>query len=291
MSLARIHYGHKQFNRSVYYYDLIDRDSENWLTALFEASWAYYRRGDFDKALGNLLTLHSPFFEREYFPESQLVKAIIYFEACRYAETRGIVDDFIGRFTRVMTEIEKLASSKETPERLYDRIEELEALAEDDQGDDVTARVVSVALADPEIRRVRSVVEQTKEEIDLLGTMPDAIKQSRLTQEMGGQLREQLATRIRDAGETTRKKFERELYELRSLLAQALRIKIEVARSEREVLERRLSGGQGDEVIPAQARTVVDDEHLYWPYEGEYWRDELGTYELDFSMCRPLAAR
>ena len=57
MSLARVHYGHKQFNRSVYYYDLIDRDSEAWLTALFEASWAYYRRGDFEKALGNRVRL------------------------------------------------------------------------------------------------------------------------------------------------------------------------------------------------------------------------------------------
>ena len=25
--------------------------------------------------------------------------------------------------------------------------------------------------------------------------------------------------------------------------------------------------------------TAVDDERVYWPYEGEYWRDELGTYQ------------
>ena len=23
----------------------------------------------------------------------------------------------------------------------------------------------------------------------------------------------------------------------------------------------------------------MNDERVYWPYEGEYWRDELGTYE------------
>ena len=23
----------------------------------------------------------------------------------------------------------------------------------------------------------------------------------------------------------------------------------------------------------------VDDEHVYWPFEGEFWRDELGNYE------------
>jgi hypothetical protein len=23
----------------------------------------------------------------------------------------------------------------------------------------------------------------------------------------------------------------------------------------------------------------VSDDQLYWPYVGEYWRDELGTYQ------------
>ena len=39
---------------------------------------------------------------------------------------------------------------------------------------------------------------------------------------------------------------------------------------------------------PAVARAIVKkykysvavaDDQLYWPYEGEYWRDELGTYQ------------
>jgi hypothetical protein len=64
-------------------------------------------------------------------------------------------------------------------------------------------------------------------------------------------------------------------------------VKIEVARSERELLEKKMQHEKThDELVQASARTVVDDEHVYWPYEGEYWRDELGTYELDFSMCR-----
>ncbi len=289
LSLARVHYGYKQFDKAVYYYDQIDRDSENWLTALFEASWAYYRRGDFEKALGNLLTLHSPFFEREYFPESQLVKAIIYFEACRYGETRGIVDQFIGRFTAVMKAIEKIATSQEAPELLYERIDQLQKDAQSKQ-DDVTSRVVSLALADPDIRTARRVVQQVKEQLELWRKMPDSFRASRLGSDLSNELKDVMAVRAREAGEVTRRKFESELYQLKSLLAQALRVKIEIARSERESLERKMRNeADSDELIPATARTVVDDEHVYWPYEGEYWRDELGTYELDFTMCRPLA--
>jgi tetratricopeptide (TPR) repeat protein len=286
LSLARIHYGHKQFDRSAYYYDMIDRDSANWLTALFEASWAYYRRGDYEKALGNLLTLHSPFFEREYFPESQIVKAIIYFEACRYVETRDLMDGFIDRFTKVMEEIQKIAESKESAEQLYESINKLQARSSEG-GDDTTTRIVSLALNDPEISRAQAVVKQVEDQIAAWNQLPDDFRTGKLGREVLDQLKATLEKEKRAAGEVTRSKFEEKLYALKSLLAQAFRIKIEVARAERDAIERRMRGeAVGDEIVPATPRTVVGDEYLYWPYEGEYWRDELGTYQLDFSMCK-----
>ena len=121
--------------------------------------------------------------------------------------------------------------------------------------------------------------------------MSDDFRQSRLGRDLYDALKQHAVEVTRVAGEVTRKKFEKELYDLKGLLAQALRIKLEVAKAEQDIVQRRLNNEQSaDAIIPAEARTVVGDEQLYWPYEGEYWRDELGTYELDFSMCRPLAA-
>jgi hypothetical protein len=63
------------------------------------------------------------------------------------------------------------------------------------------------------------------------------------------------------------------------MLAQALRIEIEVSRQEREALESSLAAGSQVEVVKNLRWThAVSDEQLYWPYEGEFWRDELGTY-------------
>jgi outer membrane protein assembly factor BamD (BamD/ComL family) len=291
LSLARIFYGNEQFNNAAFYYDLIDRDSENWLTSLFEAAWAYYRRGDYEKALGNLLTLHSPFFEKEYFPESQLVKSIIYFEACRYDETKGFVDDFLKRFSKVMKEIEKIADSKDAPETLYDRITQMQKASGTKAEDDITSRVVSLALADAAIRTARDVVQQATDQLDIWAQMSDEFRQSRLGRDLYDEMKLHATDVTRQAGEVTKKKFEKELYDLKSLLAQALRIKLEVAKAEQDIAQRKLNNEKSaDAIIPAEPRTVVGDEQLYWPYEGEYWRDELGTYELDFSMCRPLAA-
>ena len=86
MNLARIHYEARQNRNAIYYYGKVERGGEQWLEALYEAAWAYYRIGDYEQALGNMITLHSPFFQNEYFPESLTVKAIIYYENCRYEE-------------------------------------------------------------------------------------------------------------------------------------------------------------------------------------------------------------
>ena len=76
-----------------------------------------------------------------------------------------------------------------------------------------------------------------------------------------------------------RGKLEYERDQLRQLLAQALRIQIEVSRKEREALEGSLAKGSEVEVVKdLKFSYAVSDEHLFWPYEGEFWRDELGTY-------------
>lgn len=289
LSLARIHYGHKQFERSVYYYDLIDRDSENWLTSLFESSWAFFQRGEYEKSLGNLLTLQSPFFEKEYFPESRIVRATIYFEACRYPETRQIVDDFIMQYSKLLREMQKVTDSHEAPEIIYANLMGI-AQRDASQQDDTAIRVLNLMLHSSELQTAHAVVEQINDSKKYLEkNMSKPFQQSTIGNELFKALNKDLIEASKAAGVAIQSKFEQESYALKNLLAQALRIKIEVTHAEREVLEAQMHHQPDpNPVIPAVARTVVDDEHLYWPYEGEYWRDELGTYELDFSMCKQL---
>ena len=94
MQLARTHYGVQQNRYAIYYYGKVERGEPQWLEALFEPSWANYRIGQYEQALGNLITLSSPFFRDEYFPEALILKAVIYYENCRYRESHVILEDF-----------------------------------------------------------------------------------------------------------------------------------------------------------------------------------------------------
>jgi len=56
-----------------------------------------------------------------------------------------------------------------------------------------------------------------------------------------------------------------------------------------DTLYQAMRGGAArrDELGSYKTSTAVNDERSYWPYEGEYWRDELGTYEYTLTKgCR-----
>ena len=63
-------------------------------TPLFEESWAYFMAGDYSHALGNIHTIESPYFPHSYYPEADVLKAVIYFANCQYDDAHIIVAQF-----------------------------------------------------------------------------------------------------------------------------------------------------------------------------------------------------
>jgi len=284
--LGRIHYEYKQNRYAIFYYQRMAWGGPGWLEGLWESSYAYYRIGDYEKALGNLITLHSPYFEDEYFPESHLLKAIIYYENCRYPEARAILEGFGTAFEPVFAELDRL-TGRGAPAELYQLIERV-------QKGQVPAgpamrKVLKAAFTDRNIERLDVSVREVEAEIEQkLPRTREAFRGSPLAQELRRQLEGERKRLTTEASARARQKLEYERDALRELLQQALRIKIEVSRQEREALEASLgSGGKGDGVRPYRFSAAVSDEHLFWPYQGEFWRDELGTYAYTLTKgCR-----
>ncbi len=293
LQLARIHYEHKQNRYAIFYYDKMPWGGESWLEGLWEASYAHYRVGDYEKTLGNLLTLQSPYFRDEWFPESWILKAIVYYENCRYPEARAILDEFHGTYEGVHAELDRLTTERTTPTALFDLLDE----AQKGRGAGarpVLRRVLKVAFTDRDVKRLDDSILEVEKELDVgLGERRAAFRESALAKDLRAQLAAERKRLVEEAGARTRAKLEYERDGLRELLQQALRIKIEVARKEREALEGALTrGGQVDVLRDYRFSSAVSDEHLYWPYDGEFWRDELGTYTYTMTKgCRDTTAR
>jgi len=290
LQLARIHYQNRQNRYAIFYYGKMPWGGERWLEGLWEASWAHYRIGDYEKTLGNLITLQSPYFRDEYYPESYVLKAIVYYENCRYPEARQVLEQFSSTYEPVYGELVKITASQRTAEGYYELVRD----AEQQPGGGVTRKILKVAFSDQTVRRLAESVGEMEREMDVgIGERRPEFRQAALGKELVTKLKAGRAELIEEAGARTRAKLEYERDQLRQLLAQALRIQIEVSRKEREALEGSLAKGSQVEVVrDLKYSHAVSDEHLYWPYEGEFWRDELGTYSYTLTKgCKDRLPR
>jgi tetratricopeptide (TPR) repeat protein len=288
LQLARLHYEHKQNRYAIFYYDKMPWGGDSWLEGLWESSYAHYRIGNYEKALGNLLTLQSPYFKDEWFPESWILKAIIYYENCRYPEARAILDQFHGSFEPVHAELDKLTARQVPPSGFFDLIEDAQK-GRGPAADGLMRRIMKVAFTDKAVKRLDEAVLEVEDEMDKgIGSRREAFRGAPLAADLKAKLASERRRLVDEAGARARAKLEYERDALKDLLQQALRIKIEVSRKEREALESSLArGGPVDVIRDYRYSVAVSDEHLYWPYDGEFWRDELGTYTYTLTKgCR-----
>ena len=98
-------------------------------------------------------------------------------------------------------------------------------------------------------------------------------------------LARELATR--NAGTLARERYQRNLDELNEHLRDASKILIDITAAERNKLDQEVVSGQlSKEEAILFGRVAPDDEHVLWPFNGEYWRDELGFYrQVVTSKC------
>lgn len=288
--LARTHFGAQQPTFSIFYYAKVDRDSYQWLDSLYEASWAHFRLGNYEKALGNLLTVHAPFFHDLYYPESHILKAVIYYENCRYPEAKGILTNFMQRYEPVLKELERLSTEPQNSEEYYKILQNLQSdefvEGQSDKGE-ILAQVLGIALSDPELKRLDASYKEVSDEMTRVehdGGLAGTGLVGDLARVLGAE-RDNLG---RNAGRAVKNQLQRERSSIKDLIQQAIRIDIETSRSEQERIESQLREVQSrPKEVEKEFVQWADDEKLVWLFEGEYWRDELGTYELTLAhSCR-----
>ena len=95
ISLARVYYTAANqgsggnidgtlLGQSVESWTRVGQASEYWLDSLFESSWAFFLADEYSRALGNVHTLYSPYFENSFYPEALVLKAVTFFVNCRW---------------------------------------------------------------------------------------------------------------------------------------------------------------------------------------------------------------
>ena len=270
----------KRLSAAVKYWNKIEPASEYWLDAKFEESWAYFMAGDYPRALGNIHTIQSPYFPNSFYPEADVLKAVIYFSNCNYEGATIVVARFNKKFIPIKDELEKIlkrfkGANQEEPffKFLIDVREGKASL------NPTIQPIVENALSDRQLLRNIEYVRVLDEEMGRYRKSPPSFRSSALGQQVEDSLKLARDLAVRQAGELALSRYQRNVDELNEHLRNGEKILIDITAAQRNLLDEKIAKGQ---VSKAESKIygVVkpDEEHVLWPFDGEYWRDELGFY-------------
>lgn len=283
---ARTLYQRKQFSEAIDAYRDIPRDTEQWHDALFEVSWAYLQDGRFRSALSNFHSLHSPFYEDFYQPESLLLRAIVYHYICRYDEMEKTLSIFGRVYGPVQRELNSLLGAEANPQNLYREIRKVDENFETIKRSGkrqlaIPFLVARQVLREGDVRRSLSYIRALEREKKKIEQAPPAWREARI-----GRYAMRVVDRRIDATQTTvGRLILRHITRLREELAghmeQVSLIRIDMISGKKEAVKKEIAG-KGivrESVDQDQDRSYyVQNGYDYWPFKGEYWLDEIGNY-------------
>ena len=278
LQMARVFYSTQQFDTSIKYFEKLDQNSADWAQSLFEASWAYFMKTLNSKALGNIHTLNAPYFENQFFPESLLLKAVIYFNYCLYDQAEEAIQDYNEKYAPLRKNLEEIVAKYADNAEFFDYVKKVKT---GKAGlDPVTQRLVMSVLNDKTLLKTFQWVDELNGELAMLQKSDKAWQTTQVAAEVLQELTVQQSVAAADAGKVARDRIVRLADELGALSRDGSKIRFEIlnAKAEKMTAEAikagRVAGGTREEPI------IVDDEHFQWKFNGEYWKDELGYYRF-----------
>lgn len=283
LAIARTYYQAQAWDEAIEWYRKVPRDTEFWHAALFEESWAFLRAARFRSALSNFQSLHSSYYEEFYIPESLLLRAIVYLYICKYNEMDKVLDLFEKTYGPVRRNLGEFMTSNRDPMNYYQEMEKAMLQRRDSKspsGLRIPYNVARFITDEGDIKRAFTYLKTLADEKRRLDAQPVIGRGA-----LASYANKILANRNRNTrigiGEMAKAHMTRMRGELRDLYEQAGFIRYEMINGQKEQLKKRIAGKDiSDKQIDDNINRefYAQNGYEYWPFDGEYWLDEIGNY-------------
>jgi TolA-binding protein len=284
MSVARLYYSNamqvrdddrasEQLTLAIAAWRRIPLGSEYWLDSFFEETWALYVARQYGRALGHVHALESPFFRDRANPEALVLRAMIFFEHCQWDAVERSVERFHARFDPMSEDLETVDRMASTNEGAF------RVLAAVHLGRSrVPPRVlpaVRAALQDREIARALDQVRSIAREEERLADLGPPVLETSLHARVVADLAVVRSIASDRAGQLARARIHRLREEMDERLLQIDTVEVELHTQRRQELtspnNHPMGPADGGRIIAVQGDQI-------WPFDGEWWRDELPFY-------------
>jgi hypothetical protein len=279
LALGRTLYGLHKFPEASAEYEQLPRFSRHWDEALFEGAYSDLLADDPGAALGKLHSLHSPHLSDEFVPESFNLTAIIYHQHCLYPQVREIIADFNREYVPIKEQLKSILDANPPIETYWQMVAPGDARLPSavqhhlQKNERVESMIGYLERLDAEAQKVANDAELSKSPLgsDLLDLIS---KQKALMAQVAGKF---IKGRLADM---------KNLIEV--LDGDKEIIGFETTKGEKEMLETNFNVRAHLQAQPLYRPPMPETGHEYWPFDGEYWPDEIGYYEYTLKdACAP----
>ena len=275
-----------RLSAAVKYWNKVDQASEYWLDALFEESWAYFMAGDYSHALGNIHTIQSPYFPDSFYPEADVLRAVIYFANCQYDDAAIIIAQLRAKYEPIRDELTKILAQypEGQDEQFFTFLQKVRAKK---AGLKANVRpIVYNSLNDRQLLRGLDYVAVLDAEQARFMKSKSDFQSSAAGQGVKDAIFSARAGAVTAAGALARDRYTRNLEDLNERISNSQEVTVDITQARLNQLSEVMAGGQVKAADAAVNLVTPDEEHVIWPFNGEYWRDELGYYRQSIaSKC------
>jgi tetratricopeptide (TPR) repeat protein len=279
INIGRIYFGLKRLSDADQYYQKVQRDSMYWPESLFERSWVSFYQGDYNEALGLLLTVDSPYFsDVEFVPETSYLRAVTYFTYCEYKEVERLTTLFKSKYQPIRAEmksfIERYRSEEDRKfaDRAYDTY-----FGEGATSSKLPKSLFTRILRNRDLSSLVRHMDMMNEEVALIDTQKGSFKSG-----VGDHLKKVIESdrqRYKDrAGKALLQEMLEQYRMVDGLLSDIDVLEFEVADAQRADYMFQMNNPD----VSASDKKPIDfatsSEIIYWPFNGEFWADELSYY-------------
>lgn len=279
LNIARSYYAAENWPRAIEYYAQLPRESRQWVDAVFERAWAHFRLSDTNGALALLGVHESPFFQDWYFPEATLLRAHSLFLMCKFPAASKQIDDFVARYTPMRDTLAGVGAR--TPDDVFTQMRR----HIEDGGGDLPEMVTWRFEAEDRFRDSLKAVRSAEDELARMKN----VSANPFTEWASARVENRKDSLIRAEGARVQARAADMEAQLVQMLADAEINKLDLMQMEQRLYEMSAAKGKAVEARETVSRKKrVKPDQRWWPWEGEYWQDEVGYYRITSKPDCPM---
>ena len=283
MALARMTAEVNAFDAALYYYNKIPTESFRHHTALYESMWAYLMKFDWDRTIGSVHTLRSPYYSDNYHAELYVVEAATYLSTCNLDAAEQAIEAFDIELSSMRGQVAEFVANTASPQEYWLALDEYYGRI--DTADPVALPIEATrfVLADMDFVEIRNLIRQLRLERALLQRDASSLANA---QTLIDQIDLDMRGKETDAGLRISNLIMSFNAELTDWSMRAQEIGIEITSERLQQVREVSSSGVYHGDVGSTTIFVLAQDWQFWPFEGEYWADEVDNYRGNLPMLR-----